>query len=147
TGDIVDTNTGAVTHTVTGDTTSTLTGTLTKTVTGDVAVNAATSITVTTPSWTLNNTGPSSFWQASYMTETPARLSVVGASADAWGVRGQAYGVNLQWAVLKLDYYDFKNEGGQIKITQKVVKLAGTAAAEIRTGGAHVVSKVVSLFT
>lgn len=147
TGDIVDTITGAVTHTVTGDTTSTLTGTLTKTVTGDVAVNAATSITVTTPSWTLNNTGPSSFWQASYMRGTPARLSVVGVSADAWGVRGQAYGVNLQWAVLKLDYYDFKNEGGQIKITQKVVKLAGTAAAEIRTGGAHIVSKVVSLFT
>ena len=147
TGDVTDTITGAVTHTVTGDTTSTLTGALTKTVTGAVTVTADAGVTITTPSWTLNNTGPTAFWQASFAKGTPARASVVGASLDAWGVRAQAYGVNLQWAVAKLDYFDFRNEGGAIEISQKAVKLAGTAAAEIRTGGAHVVSKIINLFT
>src|SRR5690606_18373103 len=135
TGDVTDTITGAITHTVTGATTSTLDGTLTKTVTGAVTLNADAGVTVTTPSWTLNNTGPTAFWQSSYAKGTPARFSVTGAAADLWGLRGQAYGVNLQYAVVKLDYYDFKNKGGQIELTQKLVKVSATAAAKISTGG------------
>lgn len=147
TGDTTDTIEGVVTHTVTGDTTSTLTGNLTKTITGPVEIFADSGVTVTTPSWTLNNTGPTSFWQPSYAQATQARATLTLYAADAWGARAQAYGINLQWAMAKLDYYDFKNDTGAIEITQKAVKLAGTAAAELRTGGAHVVSKLINLFT
>lgn len=147
TGDVTDTITGAVNETVTGNTTSTLNGTLDQTITGAVTVNADTSVTVNTPSWTVNNSGATAFWQASYMRGTPARLSVVGVSADAWGVRAQVYGVNFQWAVLKLDYFDFRNEGGATRITQTVADVAVTAAARVQSGGAYVVSQVVNLFT
>lgn len=146
TGDVTDTVTGAVTHTVTGDTTSTLTGTLTKTVTGAVTVNADTGVTVTTPSWTLNNTGPTAFWQAMYAKGTPARFTVTGAAADLWGLRGQAYVLNLQYAVVKLDFFDFKNDNGQIELTQKLAKVSMTAAAKLSTGGMNLYSKVMNIF-
>src|SRR5690606_39142951 len=146
TGDVTDTITGAITHTVTGATTSTLDGTLTKTVTGAVTVNAEAGVTVTTPSWTLNNTGPTAFWQSSYARGTPARFTVTGLAADVWGLRGQAYVLNLQYAVAKLDFFDFKNDNGQIELTQKLVKISGTAAAKISTGGLNLYTKVMNIF-
>ncbi len=145
TGNVTDTMTGTVMNTVTGDTTSTLDGTLTETITGAYALNADTSMTVTTPSYTVNNTGPTSFWQASYAKGTPARFSVVGVSADAWGLRGQVYGVNFQWAAVKLDYYDFKNDNGATRITQSVME-AYTAAATLNMGGPHMIGRNLNVF-
>jgi type VI secretion system secreted protein VgrG len=145
TGDVTDTITGAITNTVTGDTTSNLNGKVTETITGAYEINASESMTVTTPSYTLNNTGPTSFWQASYAKGTPARFSVVGASADAWGVRGQVYGVNFQWAAVKLDYYDFKNDNGATRITQSIME-AYTSAAMLNMGGPHMIGRNVNVF-
>ena len=83
----------------------------------------------------------------SFMKGTPARLSVVGASLDAWGVRAQVYGINFQYAIVKGDYWDFRNENGAVEITQKVAKLSTVAAAKVSAGGANVISKVINLFT
>ncbi len=146
-GDVTDSITGAVSHSVTGDTTSTLDGTLTKTVTGPVELFADAGVTVTTPSWTVVNTGPTSFWQASFMKGTPARLSVVGVSADAWGVRAQVYGVNFQAAVVKLDFSAIKDKKSAVETSQAVARFTVSAAAHVRAGGAYVVGKVVSIFT
>jgi len=147
TAEVTDTTTGNVTETINGNTTSTLNGSLDKTVTQPITLNANAGVTITTPSWTLNNTGPTAFWQKSYARGTPARLSVCGISGDAWGLRAQVYAVNAQWAAVKLDFSDFKNDSSKTKITQTIAKLSMTAAAEVRSGGAYVVSKVINLFT
>lgn len=146
-GNVTDTITGAVNYSVTGNTVSTLTGNLDKTVTGPINLNANSGVTVTTPSWTLVNTGPTSFWQASYARGTPMRLSVVGLSGDAWGVRAQVYGVNFQAAAVKLDFSAIKDKKSAIETSQAVARFTVSAAAHVRAGGAYVVSKVVSLFT
>jgi len=147
TGAVTDETTGAVSETVTGDVASKIDGTLDQTVTGSVTINAQTDMTVTTPKWTVNVTGPTSFWQDSYAHGTPMRLNVVGLSADAWGMRGQVYGVNAQWALVKLDGAKYKDKSGLVEMKKDVVRLTTAAAAKIQAGGAYVSNQIINLFT
>lgn len=147
TGPVVDTTTGNVDITVTGNTTSMYDGTITQTVTGQYDIFADTGMTVTTPAWKVVNTGATTHWLTTYIRATPFRLNAVGASGDAWGIRAQVYGVNFQWAALKLDFSEFRNENQKTKIATSIASISVSAAASIRTGGANVISKVINLFT
>ncbi|VFR37092.1 VgrG protein [plant metagenome] len=146
TGPVVDTITGAVETTVTGDTTATNTGTITHTVTGQYDIHANTGMTVTTPAWKVVNTGTTEFWRASFMAGTPARLNIVGVSADLWGARAQGYGLNLQGGVAKLDFFYITNSNAKARM-QNIGALITNTAAAVHTGGANIINKVISLFT
>ena len=147
TGDVNDTVTGTVEETITGNVTHTQTGTLDKTVSGAVTINADTSVTINTPSWTVNTGGETAFWQPNYMSGTGARLNVVGASADAWGARMQVYGLNSQFGAAKIEFFAYEDKSGGVETSKKVDDISVRAAARIKTGGAHVVSQVINLFT
>ncbi|MGZ8140659.1 type VI secretion system tip protein TssI/VgrG [Bordetella bronchiseptica] len=163
TGDVTQTITGAVTQTqtgahditITGDQTSSITGAVSHTVTGaytqtvtdPVTVNANTSMTVVTPSWTVSSASQQAFWTANTLRGTPARLTVVGAAADFWGVRQQVYGgINSQWSTVKIDLAAFKNGANGFESGQAGAQIKAIGA-QIKTGGAAVISRVINLFT
>ncbi|MFJ0686346.1 type VI secretion system tip protein TssI/VgrG [Bordetella bronchiseptica] len=155
TGAVTETITGDVTQTITGDQTSSITGAVSHTVTGaytqtvtdPVTVNANTSMTVVTPSWTVSSASQQAFWTANTLRGTPARLTVVGAAADFWGVRQQVYGgINSQWSTVKIDLAAFKNGSNGFESGQAGAQIKAIGA-QIKTGGAAVISRVINLFT
>jgi len=154
-GAVVRTHTGSHDVTVDGDETSTITGTVshtvngayTQTVTDPVTINANTSMTVVTPQWTVSSTAQQAFWTSNLLRGTPARMIVVGASADLWGVRQQVYaGVNSQWSTVKIDLAAIKNGSSGFESGQAGAQIKAIGA-QIKTGGAAVITRIINLFT
>ncbi|MCD0502839.1 type VI secretion system Vgr family protein [Bordetella petrii] len=152
-GQYTQTITAAHEHTLTGDQTSTITGTVSHTINGSftekvtdpITVNADTSMTVNTPSWTVSG-AKQAFWTGNFMRGTPARLMVVGASLDVWGARQQIYGINSQFSAVKLDLAVFKNGDNGFELGGSGTQIKGIGV-QIKTGGAAVISRIVNLFT
>lgn len=138
--------TGTQDSTITGEVTHTINGALTQTVTDPVIVNAQTSMTVNTPSWTVSG-AKQAFWASSFVRGTPARATLVGAAADLWGVRQQVYaGVNSQWSTVKIDLAAFKNgqSGFEFGGAATQIKAIGV---QVKSGVAGIISRAASIFT
>ena len=137
--------TGTQDSTITGAVTHTVNGTFTQTVTEPLTVNADTSMTVNTPSWTVSG-AKQAFWTGSFLRGTPARATVVLAAADLWGVRQQVYaGINSQWSTVKLDLAAFKNGDQGFEFGGAATQIKGIGV-QIKSGVAGIISRVANIF-
>ncbi|ARP96705.1 type VI secretion system Vgr family protein [Bordetella genomosp. 13] len=128
TGAVTDTTTGDVNATVTGNTTRTFNGTIDETVTGQYTITAPTGMTVDTPNWKVTNASNTTHWYTKHLVATSWKATATGVEADVYGLRGQVFGVNFQWSAVKLDYFDFRNDGGKTRIVMNVLEAYSTAA-------------------
>lgn len=128
TGAVTDTTTGDVNTTVTGNSTRTFTGTIDETVTGQYTITAPTGVTVDTPNWKVTNASNTTHWYTNHVAATSWKVSATGVGADVYGARGQIFGINFQWSAVKLDYFDFRNDGGKTRIMMSMLEAYSTAA-------------------